>query len=402
MADTTAEPAAQEMPGEGTTEAAPLGAAHEPTEPGTALIQRAPLPQAVAPYVLSDDEIRRTWRVSSALAASGMFKDANQASQAFAKVLIGRDLGISPTQALQAIDLVKGSIQLRGVLLASFVRRSRDYEYRVPEHTHDKAVVQLLGFPCDEPYDGLVRHRGQWWEVLGTETFTVADAKRAGLIKSGGAWEAHPKNMCLWRAMSNAVKFHAPELLGGVPVYVEGEVVPDKALGEGEGDGQSVGLDLGPDVEAVIARATDLGHAGLADRATVEMQLGDQPPAKVVEWVKAANRELDAIPVDAEVVDSAPEAPEAVLRQEMAQAGEDKDAAQNAPQTPPVASEAGESAPDPERIEALKRRGADLLADAERLRDAGDERADEVFEEFERIAAEVEAASNVDQGSLGF
>lgn len=335
-------------------EAAPLGAAHEPTATSAALIERAPLPRGVAPYVLSDDELRLTWRAASALATSGIFKDATKGSVevAFAKVMIGRDLGISPTQALMTIDLVQGSIQLRGVLLASFIRRSATYEYQILESDHAHARVRMIGFPTADREDGLVRFRGQWWEALGEETFTVEDAKTAGLFKPGGNWQKYPKNMCVWRSLSNLVKFYAPELLGGVPVYVEGEVIPAAALGDGAGDGQPQGIDLGPDVEAVLARAADLGHAALTDRATIEMLLGDQPPAKVVEWVRAANRELDALPQDAEVV-------EAQERRDV-------------PAQPSDAAEPVEGEAVVEDIEVTRRRVENLLADADAAEADGD------------------------------
>lgn len=434
MAQSTPESAEATTADGDTPEAAPLGTNHEPPAAGTALIQRAPLPKTVAPHVLSDDEMRRTWRVASALAASGMFKDEQSkttAEQAFAKILVGRDLGISATQSLMTIDLVRGNIQLRGVLLAKFVRQSRDYEYKVLERTNEKCVLLMLGFPSDEPGDELVRHRGQWWEVLSREEFTIADARKAKLVKADGNWDKYPKNMCFWRCLSNGVKFEAPDLLGGVPVYTEADEIPaaPAALGQGEGDGQPVGLDLGPDVEAIIARADDLGHAALADRATIELTLGDQPPSKVAEWVRAAKAELDAIPPDAEVVDAEPVS--GAVQQH-------PPAATDAPQAPDTAGEAGEfappteaeqaaadklgvgivsqgflddgpprkaepqAAPDPERIAALRRRGEGLLIEAEALQDAGDPRAAEVFEEADRVMSEVDAVENRDQIGLGF
>ncbi len=430
-----ADTAAQEMP---TDEATPLGAKHEPPAQATsaALIKRAPLPPAVAQHVLSDDEMRRTWRVSSALAASGMFKDAKQAEQAFAKILIGRDLGISATQSLMTIDIVFGAIQLRGVLLAKFVRQSRDYEYKVLERTNQKCVLLMLGFPSNEAGDELVRHRGQWWEVLSREEFTIGDAQTAGLVKKDSNWQKYPKNMCFWRALSNGVKFEAPDLLGGVPVYTEADEIPAvRALGDGEGDGQPAGINLGPDVEAIIGRAADLGHAALADRGTIEMLLGDQPPAKVAEWVKAARRELDAIPAEAEVIDGEPvsgdvrrEDPQVDVppsepengREASSTAGEAVEYAAPTPEEQAAADKLGvpivsqgflddgpprkaepSAAPNPERIAALRRRGENLLSDAEDAKAAGnDEAADALFAEFEAVAAQVEAMGDENQSSL--
>jgi hypothetical protein len=407
MAQSAPEPAeAATADGGDTPEAAPLGTKHELATTAGELIQRVPVPRTLAPYVLSDDEIRRTFRLASALATSGLFKDVRQAEQAFGKILIGRDLGISPTQALQTLDIVEGAIFMRGVLLASFVRRSPDYHYKTIERTSERCRLLFLGFPQDEEEEGFVKTAGRWWEVLSEETFTIADAKQAQLVKVDkpkSGWMAHPKNMLFWRCISNAVKMEAPDLLGGVPVYTEADEIPKReALGDGQGDGEPVGLDLGPDVEAIITRATDLGHAALADRATIEMTLGDQPPSKVAEWVKAAKAELDAIPPDAEVVTGEPVS--GALRPADAQATEHPPEATDAPQASSAAGEAGESAPVPDlqRIAALRRRGEGLLIDAEALQDAGDPRAPEVFEEAEAVIAQVEAMENVNQIGLGF
>jgi hypothetical protein len=176
--------------------------------------------------LMTDAEMQRTWRLATALAQSRMFKDADQAAQAFAKILIGRDLGLSPTRALMTIDLVKGGIQLRGVLLAAWVRQSADYDYKIIEMTDERCAVRFLTDPMVEPWDEtMVRHRGRYWEVLEPDiTFTVEDAERAHLVKEDSNWEKYPMDMCFWRAMSRGVKRHAPEMFAGMPVYVEGEI----------------------------------------------------------------------------------------------------------------------------------------------------------------------------------
>ena len=389
----TEAPAEQAMPGADTD--------------STEIVRRtAAAPHALARVpLMNDDEIRRTWRLASALAASRLFKDAHQAEQAFGKILIGRDLGLTPTQALQTIDIVEGSIFMRGVLLASFVRRSPDYHYKVVEKTHVKCRLLFLGYPDDEEAPGFVRAAGRWWEVLGEEEFTIEDALRAQLVKRDkpkSGWMAYPQNMLFWRCISNAVKFHAPDLLGGVPVYTEADEIPVRAaLAAGEGDGQPQGLDLGPEVEKVLARAAELGHAALADRGSVEMQLGNQPPGKVVAWVQAANRELDEIPVDAEIV---ADAPQGAVSENTAQGAEPLREAENAPQAPPQAAEAGESPPpqaDPERIAAMKRRALQLADDADALDASGDsERAEDLRDEASGLMSEVEAMTDSAQETL--
>lgn len=255
---------------------------------------------AVMPAI-PDAEIESTWRIAKALAASGMFKDVRQAEQAFAKILIGRDLGISPTQAMMSIDLVKGSVQLRGVLLASFIRKHPDYDYRVKVTTEEQCEVEFL-----RRFDGV-------WEPIGEAGFTIDRARKAGLVKDGGAWKAHPQNMLLWRALSNGVKFYMPDLMGGIPVYTEADDFREaKHLGAGDGDGQPEGIELPAAVEDVLARAADLGHAGLADRGAAEIAVGGQPEEVVAAWVERADAELHDI-ADAELADGEPVEPGEVV-----------------------------------------------------------------------------------------
>jgi hypothetical protein len=265
-------------------------------DPGTDLVRRTS-----APVILSDDELRREWRMAEALAQSKAFPDPEggklTTALAFARMVIGHDLGLSPTQSLMGVSIVKGRPMIAATTLAGFVKRTPGYDYRVIEHDAEKCSI-------DFTIDG---------EVVGNSTYTIEDAKLAKLVKSGGAWETVPRNMVFARAMSNGVRWYMPDVTGGVAAYVEGELTEGPPLlTEGSGSGEAQGIDLGPKVDEVIARATELGHAGLADRATAEMALGGRSPEVTVKWVADAKAELSAFeaesPPDAEVVEPIGEA----------------------------------------------------------------------------------------------
>ena len=74
------------------------------------------------------DEIMR---LGKALAASGYFADAKDANQAVAKIIAGREMGIGPVAALANIYIVKGRIVISANLMASQVKRSGRYDYKV-------------------------------------------------------------------------------------------------------------------------------------------------------------------------------------------------------------------------------------------------------------------------------
>lgn len=245
---------------------------------------------------MSDQEIDRLFRIAKALAMSKVFKDVTQAEQAFAKILVGRDLGLSPAQSLSSMDFVKGNIQMRAVTLAGFVKRSPKYDYRIATHTGETCSILFSEIGPD----------GEWREA-GVSTFTIQNATAAQLVRKDSPWMMHPRNMLFARAMSNGVKWYCPDLMGGIPVYTEGdafEIEDHRQLGAGNGNGEAEGLNLGPAVEQVIARATEIGYAAYTDRASIECMLGDQPPQFVEAWVKDAHKALDGFEApEAEVVD---------------------------------------------------------------------------------------------------
>jgi hypothetical protein len=245
-------------------------------------------PMAVAsPELIGDDELRRMMRIAEAFALSGIYKDVTKAQQALAKMVIGRDLGLGVAQSMQAVQFVEGAIQLHYSMIGSFIK-AHGLDYRVTAHDSTVCEIELLDGPNGNPYDPPKISR-----------YTVEDAILAGKVKPDmnkrDVWYTSRPDMLFARAMSKLPRRHCPEVLGGIPVYVPGEIEPGSraALTAGEGDAPAKGLELGPEVDAVIRRAEQLGHAGLSDRATIEMTLGGRSPAMVPAWVRSSTAELD-------------------------------------------------------------------------------------------------------------
>lgn len=195
------------------------------------------------PAILTDDEIDSLWRVGKALAASRMFKDATQAEQAFAKIILGRDLGLSPAQAMTGIHIVQGKPQVAATMLAAFVRSRPEYDFKVTEHTDTVCSIDFY-------------RNG---EKIGTSSFTWEDATRAKL-NGKDVWKQHPRNMLFARAMSNGVKWYAPDATNGLPVYVEGEIIEQAMLNAGAGEPPEDGDDVfsPPEDAEVIPGQTEI------------------------------------------------------------------------------------------------------------------------------------------------
>lgn len=272
-------------------------------------------PSELARELVTDDEIRRYFRLAEACFASGMYGDVKNAERAFVKMVIGHELGIAPMQALGAIHLVDGNVQVHYAMLAHFIRSRPGYSYRagwLKDRTLEAALaasvdvgetvdaVEVVWMDEEDPADlrevtGAVVVVTVDGQQQGVSRFTLADAQLAGLVKDRSAWKTAPRNMLLARAMSNAVKWFAPEVASGLPLYVEGEVTERPQLSAGTGSGEPQGLDLGPKVDAIIERAQALGHAGLSDRASLEVLLGSRSPKIVNAWVAKSKLELDAM-----------------------------------------------------------------------------------------------------------
>ena len=141
--------------------------------------------------------------IGKAFAESGMFPDIKSAAQAIVKIQAGAELGIAPFAAMSGIHIIKGKPTIGAGIMASMVKASGKYNYRVIEQTDKKCSIDF--------YEGK--------ELIGNSTFTIEEAKKAGTQNL----ERFPRNMLFARAMSNGVKWYTPDVFAG-PVYVPEEM----------------------------------------------------------------------------------------------------------------------------------------------------------------------------------
>lgn len=145
--------------------------------------------------------------VASVFRASGMFPDIQSEAAAATKIIIGRGLGITDFDAMSGLHIIKGKAVLAANLMAAAIKRAGKYDYRAMV-TDDEARIEFR----QRTNDG-------GWETIGITSFTMDDAKRAGL--GGDNWRKYPKAMLFARAISAGYKAHCPDALGAAPVYVE-------------------------------------------------------------------------------------------------------------------------------------------------------------------------------------
>lgn len=301
---------------------------------------------------MNDEEVATAFRTANALASSGMFKDIKSARQAFVKIIAGRDLGLTPFEAMGALHVMEGKIEAGADLHATRVRQRRadGYDYRVawlkvvtPGEGEADPVVEAVWSNEEDLADirdvygcaieftfPTVEGQGR-----GVSRFTEKDSKKAGLLKDRSNHDKFPRNMYFARAMTNGVAWFMPEVMGGLRVYAPGEVQPEGGVDVTAGtaveyDEGSAGVELPIEVEAVLARARTLGHAGIAQRAAAEWALRE-PLARgdsdvVQKWIDDRTRELNRF-AQGRPEPEAPEPPDAEVVDELREAAEGAEAA---------------------------------------------------------------------------
>lgn len=132
-------------------------------------------------------------------------------AQAVAIILTGRELGLGPMQSLRSICIIQGKPELAADLQLSIFHRDGGRSKWLA--LTELAAELWLRHPNGD------EHR---------ETFTMDDAKRAGL--SGGVnWQKYPKAMLRSRAITAGLKSVGFEPLAGA--YAPGEVGGPETVG---------------------------------------------------------------------------------------------------------------------------------------------------------------------------
>ncbi len=173
--------------------------------------------------------------IAEAMFKSGLFGDTKSAAQAIVKVIAGRELGLGPVAAMRGIDLIKGNISLSASLTAALVKQTGRYTYYVVEHSDKTCSIE---FHERDPLTG-------GWQPMGTSTFTMKMAERAGLLtymKDGKvlqseSWKNYPEAMLWARAMTQGAGWYCPDATEG-RFYTAEELGVDQAEAVGTGHGE--------------------------------------------------------------------------------------------------------------------------------------------------------------------
>lgn len=271
-------------------------------------------------------------RMAKAASDAGYSKSAGSAG---VQLATAASLGLSPMAGLFSIYEVKGKPMLSSKLLLGLLNNADNLDYEWAELSDERATIVI---------HRKSKRTGQW-EEAGRVTYTIDDAKSAGLT-SNPTWKSHPKRMLAYRATSEAVSLLCPEvamdLPVGEPTYDDAEYErPRASVGEVEpvpvaeqqytvtvSDGDDAPVfegevvDADADAEPITqkqrSRLWAIAKKSLKDDA-------DDIVRRVVQW-QTGQESTSAIPVDAydkiiEVIEMWPDAEDRLLASE---GGDDK------------------------------------------------------------------------------
>jgi hypothetical protein len=115
-------------------------------------------------------------------------------------VMAGIDAGFRPMQALELYDMIQGKPALSAE--GKRVAMLRD--------GHEFETVEESATSCT------VRGRRRGSQTWHTASYTLDEAKKAGLIKPGSNWDKHPSDMLFARATARLCRRYFPDVAAGV------------------------------------------------------------------------------------------------------------------------------------------------------------------------------------------
>ena len=197
--------------------------------------------------------------MSKVMFESGLFMSCKNAQQAFVTIQAGRELGIGPFESLSSIYVIHGRTAFYAHKYGDMIKRTDKYNYKVTEHTNEKCSIDFY----------------ESGELMGNSTFTMEDAKKAGL-DTGDNWRKYPRNMLYARAITNGAKWHCPDAFKG------GAYEPEElgATVEYQDDGTQVVLDVpNPKVSTQMEIPKEGEEVELepAPHGVIQFALGDDP-----------------------------------------------------------------------------------------------------------------------------
>lgn len=172
-------------------------------------------------FSLAPKDLDEAMRFADMLASSALVpKDyVGKPGNCLVAIQWGMELGLQPMQAMQSIAVINGRPSLWGDAMLGLVKSHPEFEWIKEECDGNVATCTI-------------KRRG---EPEVSQTFTMEDAKRAGLTGKQGPWTQHPKRMLQMRARGFALRDSFPDALRGLISHEEARDTPlERDMGTAE------------------------------------------------------------------------------------------------------------------------------------------------------------------------
>jgi hypothetical protein len=157
------------------------------------------------------------FRMASAVCKAGLApKGMDTPDKCVIAIMLGLEVGLSPMMAVQKIAVINGRPTIWGDAAMGLVRASGLCQ-SIQEHIEGDGDKQTA--ICHAHRKGEPR--------VAVGTFSVADAKRAGLWGKSGPWQQYPQRMLQMRARGFALRDAFADVLGGMYLHEELQGEPE-------------------------------------------------------------------------------------------------------------------------------------------------------------------------------
>lgn len=169
--------------------------------------------QGESMFSLSPRNLAEAMEFAKIIASSDMVpKDyVNKPGNVLVAVQTGAELGLKPMQSLQGISVINGRPSIWGDAMRALVISHPEFEDLHEDKQDTYCTVTL-------------KRRGRSAVV---STFTMEDAKKAGLAGKSGPWQTAPKRMLQMRAFAFAARDLFADALKGIKSIEELRDYPD-------------------------------------------------------------------------------------------------------------------------------------------------------------------------------
>ena len=176
---------------------------------------RSVMAAGTPPLAIVPQSFEQAWRFAELITRSGMAPRGFEKPEAcMVAILHGLELGLTPMASLQSIAVVNGRPTIWGDGAIGLVRGSGLCEWIEETVSGEGDAMEAV---CK------AKRRGDPRPSIGS--FSVADARKAGLWAKAGPWQQYPRRMLTMRARAFAIRDGFADVLRGVSIREEQEDV---------------------------------------------------------------------------------------------------------------------------------------------------------------------------------